>query len=54
MINVLEKEIKFNQYRFPNVDSADKQILISKMGKIAEKISKENNIPFSTFNDIFK
>ncbi|AZB33411.1 hypothetical protein [Chryseobacterium bernardetii] len=54
VINILEKEIKFSRYRFPNVDRADKQSLISEMGKIAEKVSEENNIPFSAFNEIFK
>jgi len=52
--NILEKEIKFSRYRFPNLDRYDKQILISEMGKIAEKVSEENNIPFSAFNEIFK
>ena len=54
VMNVLEKEIKFSRYRFSNVDRSDKQTLISEMGKIAEKVSEENNIPFSTFNEIFK
>jgi len=54
VINILEKEIKFSRYRFPNVDRVDKQSLISEMGKIAEKVSEENNIPFSAFNEIFK
>jgi len=54
VMNVLEKEIKYSRYRFSNVDRSDKQTLISEMGKIAEKVSEENNIPFSTFNEIFK
>lgn len=53
VMNILEKEIKFSRYRFPKVDRADKQTLISEMGKIAEKVSEENNIPFSAFNEIF-
>lgn len=53
-MNTLEKEIKFSRYRFPKVDRADKQTLISEMGKIAEKVCAENNIPFSAVNEIFK
>ncbi|HFK5538321.1 TPA: hypothetical protein ACGZ96_003484 [Elizabethkingia anophelis] len=54
VMNVLETEIKFSRYKFPDVDRSDRQNLISEMGKIAEKVSEENNIPFSTFNEIFK
>ncbi|WBV58912.1 hypothetical protein PFY10_10725 [Chryseobacterium daecheongense] len=54
VMNVLEKEIKFSRYRFPAVDRSDRETLISEMGKIAEKVCKENNIPFSAFNEIFK
>ncbi|MGX9987133.1 hypothetical protein [Soonwooa purpurea] len=52
--NILEREIKFSRYRSPNLDKADKQKLISEMGQIAENICKENNIPFSAINEIFK
>ncbi|SDQ82560.1 hypothetical protein SAMN05421664_2745 [Chryseobacterium soldanellicola] len=52
--NILEKEIKFNRYKFPRVDRSDRQTLISEMGEIAEKVSEENNIPFSAFNEILK
>ncbi|WP_076752692.1 coiled-coil domain-containing protein [Elizabethkingia anophelis] len=54
VMNVLEKEIKFIRYRFPKVDRSDRETLISEMGKIAEKVSEENHIPFSAFNEIFK
>lgn len=54
VMNVLEKEIKFSRYRFPIVDRSDRETLISEMGKIAEKVSEENNIPFSAINEIFK
>lgn len=54
VMNVLEKEIKFSRYRLPKVDRSDRETLISEMGKIAEKISEENNIPFSVLNEIFK
>ncbi|MCT4033112.1 MULTISPECIES: hypothetical protein [Weeksellaceae] len=52
--NILEREIKFSRYRSPNLDKTDKQKLISEMGQIAEKICKENNIPFSAINEVFK
>ncbi|MDF2932882.1 MAG: Mobilization protein BmpH [Chryseobacterium sp.] len=52
--NILEREIKFSRYRSPNLDKTDKQKLISEMGQIAENICKENNIPFSAINEIFK
>lgn len=52
--NILEREIKFSRFRSPNLDRKDKQKLISEMGQIAENICKENNIPFSAINEIFK
>lgn len=52
--NILEREIKFSRYRSPNLDKTDKQKLISEMGQIAEKICKENNIPFSAINEVLK
>lgn len=52
--NILDREIKFSKYRSPNLDRTDKQKLISEMGQIAENICKENNIPFSAINEIFK
>ncbi|OPB98000.1 hypothetical protein [Elizabethkingia occulta] len=54
VINILEKEIKFERYRNPTVDRTENQKLISEMGQIAENICKENNIPFSAINEIFK
>lgn len=54
VVNILEKAIKFNRYKFPRVDRSDRETLISEMGKIAEKISEENHVPFSAFNEIFK
>lgn len=54
VINIFEKEIKFSRFRDPHLDRADKQKLISEMEKIAQKISQENTVPFSAFNEIFK
>lgn len=53
VIHILEREIKFERFRNPNHDRTDNQKLISEMEKIAQKISQENTVPFSVFNDIF-
>ncbi|MBW3521846.1 plasmid recombination protein [Chryseobacterium sp. NKUCC03_KSP] len=54
VINIVEREIKFSRFRNPHLDRIDKQKLISEMEKIAQKISQENTVPFSAFNEIFK
>lgn len=54
IINVIEREIKFERFRLPNMDRSDNQKLISEMSKLGQKISEENNIPFSAFAEIFK
>ncbi|MCT3805398.1 hypothetical protein HZQ57_11310 [Elizabethkingia anophelis] len=54
VINIIEREIKFSRFRSPHLDRTDKQKLISEMEKIAQKISQENTVPFSAFNEIFK
>lgn len=54
VINIVEREIKYSRFRNPNLNRTDKQKLISEMEKIAQKISQENTVPFSAFNEIFK
>lgn len=54
VVNIVEREIKFSRFRSPHLDRTDKQKLISEMEKIAQKISQENTVPFSAFNEIFK
>jgi len=54
VINIVEREIKFSRLRNPHLERTDKQKLISEMEKIAQKISQENTVPFSAFNEIFK
>lgn len=54
IINIIEREIKFERFRNPYLDRTDNKMLISEMEKIAQKISQENTIPFSAFNEIFK
>lgn len=51
--NILEREIKFSRYRYPNIDRTENQKLISEMGQIAQKVCQENNIPFTAVNEIF-
>lgn len=52
--NIIERKIKFERYRYPTVDRTENQKLIAEMGQIAENVCKENNVPFSAFNEIFK
>ncbi|WP_333852786.1 hypothetical protein [Epilithonimonas sp.] len=54
VINIVKREIKFSRFRNPHLDRNDKQKLILEMEKIAQKISQENTVPFSAFNEIFK
>lgn len=54
IVNIVEREIRFSRFRNPHLDRTDKQKLISEMEKIAQKISQENTVPFSAFNEIFK
>ncbi|MBD3906499.1 plasmid recombination protein [Chryseobacterium sp. Ch-15] len=54
IVNIVEREIKFSRFRNPHLDRTDKQKLITEMEKIAQKISQENMVPFSAFNEIFK
>lgn len=54
VVNILEREIKFSRFRNPHLERTDKQKLISEMEKIAQKLSQENTVPFSAFNEIFK
>ena len=50
----MEKAIKFERLRQPYLKIDNKKQLIEKLSKISEKVSKENNIPFSAFDEIFK
>lgn len=54
VINILDREIKFSRFRNLHLDRTDRKKLISEMEKIAQKISQENTVPFSVFNEIFK
>jgi len=54
VMNTLEKTIKFERLKQPYLKIDNKRQLIEKLSKISEKVSKENNIPFSVFDEIFK
>lgn len=52
--DTLEKIIKFERLKSPYLKLDDKQNLIEEMSRIGQKVSKDNNIPFSAFEEIFK
>ncbi len=54
VLNTLEKAIQFERLKQPYLKIDDKKQLIDRLSKISEKVSKDNNIPFSAFNEIFK
>lgn len=54
VMNTLEKAIKFERLRQPYLKIDNKKQLIDRLSKISEKVSKDNNIPFSAFDEIFK
>src|SRR5690606_20221742 len=54
VMNTLEKVIQFERLKQPYLKVDDKKQLIKKLIEINEKVSKENNIPFSAFDEIFK
>ncbi|MHA3046320.1 hypothetical protein JSO59_002965 [Riemerella anatipestifer] len=54
VMNTLEKAIKFERLRQPYLKIDNKKQLIEKLSKISEKVSKNNNISFSAFDEIFK
>lgn len=54
VMNTLEKAIQFERLKQPYLKIDNKKQLIDRLSKISEKVSKDNNIPFSAFNEIFK
>lgn len=54
VMNTLEKAIQFERLKQPYLKIDNKKQLIEKLSKISEKVSKENDIPFSAFDEIFK
>src|SRR5690606_28134072 len=54
VMNTLEKAIQFERLKQPYLEIDNKKQLIDRLSKISEKVSKDNNIPFSAFDEIFK
>src|SRR5690606_4136893 len=54
VMNTLEKAIQFERLKQPYLKMDDKKQLIKKLIEISEKVSKDNGIPFSAFDEIFK
>ncbi len=54
VLNTLEKAIKFERLKQPYLKIENEKQLIDKLSKISEKVSKDNNIPFSAFDETFK
>src|SRR5690606_3997806 len=54
VMNTLEKVIQFERLKQPYLKMDDKKQLIKKLIEISEKVSKDNNIPSTAFDEIFK
>lgn len=54
VMSTLKKAIKFERLKQPYLKIDNKKQLIDRLSKISEKVSKDNNIPFSAFDEIFK
>ncbi len=54
VMDTLEKAIKFERLKQPYLKIDNEKQLIQKLSKIGEKVSEDNNIPFSAFEEIFK
>ncbi|WP_313386003.1 hypothetical protein [Chishuiella sp.] len=54
VMNTLEKAIQFERLKQPYLKVDDKKQLIDRLSKISEQVSKDNNISFSAFDEIFK
>ena len=52
VINAIEKEISYERYKFPNKDRMNLQKLIPELSEIFERLSKNNLIPSTTFDEI--
>jgi len=54
VMDTLEKTIKFERLKQPYLKIENEKQLIDKLSKIGEKVSEDNGIPFSAFEEIFK
>jgi len=54
VMNTLEKAIKFERLKQPYLKIDNEKQLLQKLSEIGEKVSEDNGIPFSAFEEIFK
>jgi chromosome segregation ATPase len=54
VLDTLIKSVRYERFRNPNKDRSDSKILIQEISSICGKTAKENNIPLSAFDEIFK
>ena len=52
--NTLEKAIRFEKLLQPSLKIENHQQLVDVLSRISKKVSKDNDIPFSAFEEIFK
>lgn len=53
VIDILEKSIRHERQKNPEYDRSDDKSLMKEMNKICKKLSLDNHIPFSAFEQIF-
>lgn len=52
--NTLIKTLKFEKTKLPHLFNGSKEKVISEINAVCKKVSQENNIPFSAFEEVFK
>lgn len=52
--DTLIKTLKFEKTKLPQLFTGSKEKLIAEINDVCKKISQENNIPFSAFEEVFK
>lgn len=54
VVDILEKSIRYERQKNLNKDRSDDKNLVEEMNRICRKLSSDNYIPFSAFEQIFK
>lgn len=52
--DTLIKTLQFEKTKLPQLFTGSKEKLIAKINDVCKKVSQENNIPFSAFEEVFK